>query len=523
MNQLDQIDQYLRQAQGLGINSPYIGQAREGIQMARGAANAVNRLKRTMYDPTNNPFYNGGTGLLTPRKSSPGYKTTKKIKSKPRSAKSRGSRAGIGRIEPGVIQRSAARAAMKKTGRSNVKKRKNVKVSKVFKKKVKQVIDDDKAYGEYRITKSGLIGVLVSRSGSADGEAESEILGYGDQAIVLGHRPGDYKVNSQCWWNGMLTRGDVPSFEIPYGNGNVVSKGDDWNFFTPMKFLDAASVLWADKLIRKDYSNIAGNLKSSVADTDPTLEFSQTNGMKFFIENSFVTFQIKNNTKRCMRMRFWHFQPKVAYPDKAPLESLRDSIAVHADENKVRFNGAAYRLYEDPAFVPSMLEGIHKEWTFEKIDVKIAPGETCKHSVQGPKNVEYNANKLYLSDKDNYSKMKKGWSVGVCCAVLPDLEMGVETGNALFGRPISGITLDNTYEIKLPLNIEIKEYYKMRVPNQKTFIQQAAIGEVQAENLNRKVYAFQNAANEYSLADGMEYTAFDEENPAADIPAGTRN
>lgn len=420
----------------------------------------------------------------------------------------------------------AQRATMTKAGHVKVRNNKKKKLAPKFVKAVKQAMDSDKAYGEYVVTRQGVIGNFQARNSSlGPAIATGNIGAYAAQLLVYGPQSFTYPLNAISWWNGMTRRdGAIDGFNV----GNTIAAGDDWNFFSPMRFLDAASVLWNQKVIGSDYTLAAGNFATLAQ--NPTAFPGLTPGFKFDIINSFVTFEVKNNTQRAMIVKFYHLTPKLAYPDDLPLQSLRESVTNSLNDNKIRVGAVntENQLMTDPALRLKVLEGFNQMWDYQIIDVKIAPGETCKHSLQGPRNTEYVSNKLYTSGDEKNRFLKKGWSVSVMASVLNDQEIGISASRFVVGRPIAATTFDATAtlsQLKNPISIETKEHYKLRVPNMKTFVSNVVAGQVQAENLNRTIYAYQNTPvrRDATEAAALAYTSWDEENPAAPIPSSDVN
>lgn len=418
-----------------------------------------------------------------------------------------------------VVDAQAHRASMKTTGSKNVKgirgKKHGVKVSKTLRDKVNKVIEAKKHFGVYKTTRHLAIGTMQSAA-ITNSFITNNVGAYANARLF--HRSGlDTQLSNCRWWSGAgLTN-------------NTVVEGDDFNLFTPMKFMDAASILWNNKIIQKDYAQVGGNF---VIATDPLTGGPQANAeatpnaqmFKLHIVNSYVKFELKNTSQRQMRITIYNITLKLRHTEKLPLDVILDGLLQFEQTAAARLlirsaNDAQAQdaLFNDPEFPITMVPPFNESFKFEKMDMVMSPGETCVHYVKGPKNYDLDYTKLYADAEENAARLFKGTSCSVLFSVRPDLVYGTAgiAGNAGAGRAIFG-TGDST--LKTPISIEMVETFKLSIPENAGFYQQATpvAGAAKVLNLRRPQYAFGNFTNLITEST-VAYSRFDEENVAGVI------
>lgn len=413
----------------------------------------------------------------------------------------------------------AMRAAMTKYGSKNIKsirgRQSKVKVSSGLKAKIKKVIEEKKAPGTYIKTTQGTIGSCIS---SVAGTVfNATVNGVINQIGVIPMYSDTASLGGQqcCWWQVLS----------PYGNANNTQNGWDLSFFTPAKIMDAASILWNRKPMDQDPYQTGGNFTTQTS----ALGVPQNNyRSNIFIKNSYVTFEFKNNGQRTMKLHIRHCVPKTKFVATSPLQSFQSGVFNDGTTSGnqggplIPYAGSAgdsFAHYMNDIDLPwSFVDNFNRNWKYETVKILIAPGETCKHSVKGPKNMNVNFNDLYKDGTYNFYTFYKKTSMAVVIGVEPDLVFATSTGGRFdyTGRWVD--FLSNTDpKIKNPISVEIKEHFDLSMPEVSGFITQSAVaGGTQPLNLRTKKYA------SYKYGDNIDESAavvtrYDEEQPATQI------
>lgn len=265
------------------------------------------------------------------------------------------------------------------------------------------------------------------------------------------------------------------TFPTIYFNKQILNRigldaatGDEM-YFNPMRVLDAASVLFNDKIgSRSKYSfNGAG-----VYDTQ-TNSFNYQNTCVNVI-NSYAKATIKNNSKRTWIIQLYECSPKMDmdFTDVGDANTQwRNAMIQELDspvgtlEKKINLNDATPEtLY----MTPNKCKAFMQKWNVEKHDVTIEPGQTYDHFMQGPQNVEYDFAKFYKLQASNvdrrfYDIQKKFTR---CLIFTARLDIVTLKYTPLFGSPTYGAGRGGDgYDIGSSLNCEIKNYYKLSVPD----------------------------------------------------------
>lgn len=419
-----------------------------------------------------------------------------------------------------VVNAQAHRASMKTKGRKNLKgvkgRKHNVKVSKSLREKVKKVIEGAKLYGQYQSVTQGTVG--MARSAGATNDYPNQPIGaYAFNRWYSRQGSSTNTGNSRNWFGGMIQ-----------GTASMVA-GDDFFHFTPLRMLNAVSVLWNSKQVGKDYTTQTGNFSlntinaTRVPSALGTSAVPQPGPFKVHIINSYVKYEMKNNSQRCMYVNFYNCVPKQNYPDAAPFDTLYGGLAAEADSpteiKRIHYTfghgGNIDFLMNSPLLKPNMVDKFNSVYKYEKMEMAIAPGETCVHYIQGPKNVDYDFGKMFNGGDSKIGFLTKH-SVAVLIEVKPDIVhasagvpiVGVGTGRFIF--PTTGVILD-------PLGLEITDCYKMSMPEASGFYEHALVANgIQPLNLRKPSLAFGDFTID-STEGTLVYDRIEEENAVVPI------
>lgn len=422
-----------------------------------------------------------------------------------------------------VIKQQANRSTRKTKGKKKVKsivhKRKSVYVSPKLRKKIKKVIDGSGHKGTYHTVRQGSIGFAVRTTGQTTVEYRVGAAGgYANQTLVT-KLPDVLGTNTRCWWAGA------------YISFDGLDTGNDFQFFTPMKYIDAASILWNQKVAANDYTTQTGNLNTVHNETTGAVVVGSSTdmnikGLKIHIKNSYVKWIVKNNNQRAMTINMYKCVPKVKFPTTTALQTFVDSCEAEGDATNsalVSIVGPLTTAQDDlvcmPGIEPSSFPSFNAQWKYEKVKIRLGPGETTTLFCQGPKNYTLDFDKLHDGTADSAHLMFKQTSMNVMFSIIPDLEYATATvpTTGSTGRWIQNLTATNS--LVLPVSIQYEEVFNLMMPDIVGFQTggDAIGGEMATLNkrLNRRAYG--NFVDVHTAAANPTYSSFQEENPAAGI------
>lgn len=378
------------------------------------------------------------------------------------------------------INAQAQRMAMKVRGKKNAKPKgkKPVKVSSKLRKQVKQIVNAKDPRGRYDKFLCVSIGQFYNGTTSGahvsdhliNGTAlEYPLAAYtapGTNAIVQGLT---YTTNNGT--QGTLWAGGLWSTQL-------YAAGLDWNFFTPRKFLDAASVLFNKKDAAVDYNLGTGNFVTCLK-KDGTA--NGLRGLKIHVRNSYVSVEMKNNTMRVMCVDFYHCVSKAKFADKLPLQTFLDSCQSAAqtlENGDFQQPGFATMMNKELANLigmePNMLKNFNSAYKYEKISMRMQPGECCTHSIPGPRNIEVDFSKLFVGGTDRTSALTK-IGTSVFAKVYPDLCTATSIAATAVCQSGHYFTVPDTVaaatvtRILLPISLKFREHYDLSLPEQVGF------------------------------------------------------
>lgn len=432
----------------------------------------------------------------------------------------------------------ANRASMKKYNpvKAKSKRGKKVKVSAKLRKKINAVIAGKKYYGEYTTTRMGTIGVGTLGTGGLTQPTHTLML-MSAQSSAFFPLTTSAVTNSKSYW--MVPLYVLNSLgKIDGASGSNYRASDTWAaFFHPMKILDAASVLWNRKPISDNWTNTTLNLSTRANLSGVDLPGSVLpQNLKIDVVNSYVTFELKNNSKREVTIEIYNIYSKRKIVQENALNTLYDCIDTELSNNgSMLSNESTANTMLDISVRPGDVSTFKQNYKYSTITVKIKPGETCKHSIQGPKNITVDYGKFFAPDNaDGLQFIPKG-TVQVLMAVYPDLQVR-QTLNTPAAPPNPAIynadfatghmyPIVNSTEsqLKLPISVKWQEHFKLRCPDVTGWISRALPGAGSGVplNLKRSCKAFGDFAQIVESPTDTYY-GFDEEVPADQIEEGER-
>jgi len=412
----------------------------------------------------------------------------------------------------GGVNQLAGRAAMRmQTKKLKSKRVAKVKVPKKLRKQIKQIMIGKNLTGKYVVSRVGNIAVASPNAAAVI----PDVTLYG---VVT--KPAYFQTNNGATTNA-YSSWFVPSSAAAAGASLDVSAVAMYNnydaltFFHPAKFMDAASVLWNKKTVAENgWTTQTGNIHNRI---DPATgaegSYNRVSNVSFHIVNSFVEFEIKNASKRQMHVRIVTCEPKHKILSQYPLSTAVDGIAEDATENGALYAVSTQADLNNPLFNFRDSPYFSGQYKYDVMEITIKGGETCKHSLQGPKNVEFNTSKFLVNTLNGEQYNMKG-TKNVIMQVLPDNQL---TAVGQPGRFMEYAVSGNQY--KCPIIVSRTETFVLKVPETAGFLKNDnADGEVQTLNQKRNVTAYGNFANQAYA--NVAYFGVDEENVAAGAIGG---
>jgi len=427
-------------------------------------------------------------------------------------------------VRANPINAAAGRATMKRKYGKNEKVRstKKVKVSKGLREKVKKVIAGENAYGAYHVRYGGMIGYIDP--GAFAGNFKQNPY-FRDPSFTTSLWGGTaFPAGSKVWFSAHHQNSGTGA------TANLTTGGDRvFAYFTPMKILDAASVLWNQKAPSKDVTLVADNfsLATGISTGTPQVGSSQfpvTGPMEIRVINSFVTWRMKNTSQRSLLVKIYHCVPKLKYCDVGPLtilsgpsESL-DTATVLKELVATPLNPGgtlASTLSTHPMFEPNMNPSFASAYKYSLKIINLKPGEECVHSIQGPKNYTLDYNKLHSENETKVGSFFKHTTILPIVSVEVDSVFGSNSASQFTGQYATK-TANVNASIVNPISIEVDETYKLSCPQNAGFIKSGtSFGTTQQLNLKTKRVVFANFNTAPAAAD--TYSFYNEENVGAAI------
>lgn len=426
-----------------------------------------------------------------------------------------------------TINAQAGRASVRMTGKKvKVKARRAVKVSKNLREKVTKVIAGKDCYGEY-ITRTGAaIGYIDIGSTATGTEVGLPIMRDTSYAYAVWANP--LTAGSKIWWAGVCNNNNTLGVLADNYSGAFV-------YFSPLKILNAASILFNQKAVNEDWTLTAGNfsLVTPVATATPQVgstSFPLAGAMNVYVHNSYVHWRIKNISQRSYRIKIYHCVSKLKFQDVSPLTCLKNVAANILDDatNRASWIGLANGasgptgLITHPMFEPKKYPPFATAWKYDCTEINLKPGEEMVHTIQGPKNYNLDYTKLNPDGTTEIGSFFKDTTK--CCMVSVELDAAWMTDGAFndAGQWFNRTTPQAVNRLQNPISIEVDEIYKLSCPKNTGFISRAlAAGTIQTLNLQSDRHVYVNFNSAPTAA--QTYTTFNEEQPGSGIGESATN
>lgn len=343
-----------------------------------------------------------------------------KTKKRKRTVKGRRSkksnRGGYSRVTP----RSTRKAFV--SGK-DVKLRKNqrgkIHVSSVFKKMVKKAMEEEQSEGTFTDYASGYIPCLG--------------------------------VDNQQGSTPFLTVGDG---SLGYGNQNL-------ELFSPLRLLDAASVLFNQKVRINNYTGVLLNF-----------QFDQ---LKLDVDYTSAVFTVRNNTQCNRHISFYECIPK----SHSATNAYNDWINFLAQEATDGINlgtVSQQTTVNSIGATPGITKKFATKWKSSVREILLGPGQMTEFVVMGPKNFTYDYSKFYINTATTEWPRGIGKSCFFISRPVEPTPMTTGTGpssvvgyNNQIANPTSG-------QYPYGIAVVVRYVYKMMAPeltpvaNRKTYV-----------------------------------------------------
>jgi len=410
------------------------------------------------------------------------------------------------------------RSAMAVSGKVRVKRVKKVHLSSKFIKGVKQVMAGSQATGSYVVIKQGLVGSIV---------------GAGTQGSLLSTIMGTPATTACVYSGSTVSSGSRTLFNAMSNWSTTVNStavaDHDFNFFTPAKILDAASVLFNNKALGDPYVSAANLSTTFVGGTGAPVP-GVPGQLKINVLGCSVDFQIKNVSNRVVTMDIWECVPSVKFQTVNALQQLinvtTDYLATANTNNVLYFRsqplGTSSSLFleqaVDPFVILKKFAGFAMTW--KKRSMTLAPDETCIHSIIGPSGV-LDFSKLVQPGVTNpiINTLLKGWSCSVVISINGDQviqpTLAINRGDkAAYSDAVNP-------RMGMPVSIQTREYYKVAVPEIAGFVtQNGAVGTTQMLNLRKPKCIIWNQVPANGNTSAAPIQVSNEQQPMSDVVGG---
>jgi len=402
---------------------------------------------------------------------------------------------------------------MKIKGKRKLKKIKNVKVSKALTKKIKKVIAGTEATGSYTTVKGGFVGCCWNTPSGTNSAPNQRVLG-GLTAVgnviyagIVGPSVNE-PAGSRTLWASLSNWDPAPGY-TPITD---LVPGTDMNYFTIEKILDAASICFNRKAISLTPWNTANNLSTLFNVTTGLPANIAPGPLKIKLVNSWVQFTLRNMSGRIAHLDIFECTPRLKFQTKPALQSMADTLeaGIQNVQDEAFTQDATFRYYNRLASatgVEGYKEGLLTEgtidpvmiakqfgcnWNVVKRQMVLQPYETCIHSIKGP-SAELDYSKMNV-DQNSQVAFLKGLSVSVFMSVRVDQALPTtQNSGAKYADTAPVPATDNTFsaQMSMPIAVEIKESYTIKVPEVAGFVS-AVAGQRQQLNMRKKKIVYAN-------------------------------
>lgn len=416
-----------------------------------------------------------------------------------------------------AVNKLVDKSSMKIRGKRKLKKIKNVKVSKALTKKIKKVIAGTEATGSYTTVKGGFVGAVLNTPSATNADPNKRVLGNViqtgglSQSALVGPSVNE-PAGSRTLWAALNQWNPNPTTLAAADTYADLIQGTDFNFFTIEKILDAASVIFNRKAISQQPWLLTNNLNTIFNPSTGQPISNQIGSLKIHLANSWVQFTLRNMSGRIVHLDIFECTPRIKFDVFTPLQGLASTLETGSqnvqdvdlaqDANFRYYNrlapgsgveGYKFGLLTEGTIDPSQIaKQFGWNWNVVKREMVLQPYETCVHSIKGPSGV-LDWSKLSTNETDQVGFLK-GFSVGCFMAVRGDQALPTtKTSGAKYAdsAPVPATAERWSYQMSMPVAVEIKESYSIKVPEVAGFVSGSA-GSRQQLNMRKRKIVYAN-------------------------------
>lgn len=233
-------------------------------------------------------------------------------------------------------------------------------------------------------------------------------------------------------------------FSSPYTTGGVTASGIDYNLFSPLRYLDAVSILYNEKAPTVDYTVTTDNFS-----TDYT---------KLRILDSRATVWFKNNSQMLAILEVYEFAPKVNLDDH-PLTSWSTLVTKAITDGFYKGIPATMSL-NDLKVRPTETPGLKDYWTIKKKLVVLEPGKTRTLKYVGARNTDIEFQGMFDIDGNPTFRYVPGFTLSLVVGV--HYQPTVDSTGALIYPKSAGVGTDEEHHIATKVYLK----FKVKAPEQ---------------------------------------------------------
>lgn len=412
--------------------------------------------------------------------------------------------------------------------------KKKVIVSKSLREKVKKVINGSRPQGVYKFCAHGFI-YLELTDGTASAFPVQTVVNTANFTIPV-TVPVPALLNSKQWFAGYASASTNAVRGITFPTGGV------FEFFTPVKILNATSILFANKPLPSEFDILTGNTIATTVGTPGATNAGAIPKQLVHVNNSFVTLAFKNCAARVLIVDFYICTLKRKTQVPEGMNAIFDALVVdqQADSGATDFiptfktrdttnnNEKVNYAITNMMFEPAMLKNFNACFKYEKLTMTIQPGETITKTIQGPRNYTMDFSKVVGDNgAPNYQLHYKPTTVVCFASLRPDMQF--LTGGIGDVATTSGVASSIKGVLNrpaCPIAIVHEEVYDLAMPENTGFVYNTSTGPGTTQNLNSRFEKKRIYLNDRRTAAGQASTAYvsvNEENPAVNNVISANN
>lgn len=402
---------------------------------------------------------------------------------------------------------------------------KKVRVSKSLREKVKKVIHGSRPQGVYKFCAHGFIYLELTDSTASEFPVQTVVNTANVTVPVTVPVPA--LLNSKQWFAGYASASTNATRGITFPPAGV------FEYFTPVKILAAASILFANKPMPSEFDVLNTQTLATTAVTPGAANAGAVPKQLVHVNNSSATLAFKNCAARVLIVDFYICTLKKKTHGPEGMNALYDALVVDQStdagttdyiptfktrdttDNDAKVNYALTNMM----FEPAMLKNFNASYKYEKLTMTIQPGETITKSIQGPRNYTMDFSKVVGDNGQPNAGLHYKPTTVICFAsVRPDMQFltgGI--GDVATTSGVASAIKGVLNRPACPIAIVHEEVFDLAMPENTGFVFTTTTGAGTTQNLTNRFEKKRIYLNDRRTAAGQTTTAYvsvNEENPA---------